>query len=44
MDDVKVLEALIECLQAEVAALQHQQQHNHKDVTLHFTGPMQDAL
>ncbi|XP_076012521.1 centromere protein P [Genypterus blacodes] len=44
MGEVKLWEDLVECLQAEVAALQHKQQHNRKDVALHFTGPMEDAL
>ncbi|XP_044028878.1 centromere protein P [Siniperca chuatsi] len=43
-EEVRVLEAQIECLQAEVAALQHQQQDNHKEITFHFRGQMQDAM
>ncbi|XP_072237520.1 centromere protein P [Leuresthes tenuis] len=44
VEEVKVLEAQIEHLQAEVEALRLQQQENHKDLTLHFRGQMQDAL
>ena len=43
-DEVKVLEAQIEQLEAEVAALQRQQQDNQKDITIHFGGQMQDAM
>ncbi|XP_070701892.1 centromere protein P [Pempheris klunzingeri] len=43
-DEVKVLEAQIKRLQAEVAALQCQQQENSKDTTFHFRGQMQDAM
>nr|XP_020466856.1 centromere protein P isoform X2 [Monopterus albus] len=43
-EEVKVLEAQIECLQAEVAALQRQQKEHHKDMTFHFKGQIQDAL
>ncbi|XP_058487418.1 centromere protein P isoform X2 [Solea solea] len=43
-EEVKVLEAQIEQLQAEVAQLQHQQQNNHKDMTFNFSGQMQEAL
>ncbi|KAM4587625.1 centromere protein P isoform 2-T2 [Odontesthes bonariensis] len=43
-EEVKVLEAQIGYLQAEVGALSLQQQKNQKDLTLHFRGPMQDAL
>ncbi|XP_041837235.1 centromere protein P [Melanotaenia boesemani] len=43
-DEVKVLEAEIERLKVEVKVLQQQQQKNHKDITLHFRGQMQDAL
>ncbi|XP_032370521.1 centromere protein P [Etheostoma spectabile] len=44
IEDVRVLEAQIEHLQAEVAALQCQQQDNHKDITFHLRGHMQDAM
>ncbi|XP_034724873.1 centromere protein P [Etheostoma cragini] len=44
IEDVRVLEAQIEHLQAEVAALQRQQQDNHKDITFHLKGHMQDAM
>jgi len=44
VEEVKVLEAQIEHLQAEVEALRLQQQENHEDLTLHFRGQMQDAL
>ncbi|KAF1392092.1 hypothetical protein PFLUV_G00048920 [Perca fluviatilis] len=44
IEDVRVLEAQIEHLQAEVAALQRQQQDNHKDITFHLRGHMQDAM
>nr|XP_043879909.1 centromere protein P isoform X2 [Solea senegalensis] len=43
-EEVKVLEAQIEQLQAEVAQLQRQQQNNHKDMTFNFSGQMQEAL
>ncbi|XP_069372875.1 centromere protein P isoform X2 [Paralichthys olivaceus] len=43
-EEVKVLEAQIDQLRAEVAELQHQQQMNLKDMTFHFRGQMQDAL
>ncbi|XP_042365657.1 centromere protein P [Plectropomus leopardus] len=43
-EEVNVLEAQIERLQAEVAALQRQQQDNQKDITFHFRGQMQDAM
>ncbi|KAM9759880.1 centromere protein P isoform 2-T5 [Menidia menidia] len=43
-DEVKMLEAQIERLQAEVEVLKLQQQENHKDLTLHFPGHMRDAL
>ncbi|XP_047438991.1 centromere protein P isoform X2 [Mugil cephalus] len=39
-EEVKVLEAQMKCLQAEVEALQCQKQ----DMCFHFRGPMQDAL
>ncbi|XP_031152669.1 centromere protein P [Sander lucioperca] len=44
IEDVRVLEAQIENLQAEVAALQRQQQDNHKDITFHLRGHIQDAM
>lgn len=44
IEEVKVLEAQIERLQAEVAALQGQQQDNNMDITLHLRGQMQDAM
>uniref|UniRef100_UPI0037E73414 centromere protein P n=1 Tax=Semicossyphus pulcher TaxID=241346 RepID=UPI0037E73414 len=44
IEEVRVLEAQIECLQAEVEALQRQQQDNHKDITLQLRGQMQDAM
>ncbi|XP_030276563.1 centromere protein P isoform X1 [Sparus aurata] len=43
-EEVMLLEAQIEHLQAEVTALQHQQQDNHKDITFHLRGQMQDAM
>lgn len=43
-EEVKMLEAQISHLQAEVAALQRQQRENHKDMTFNFQGHMQDAL
>ncbi|XP_039468139.1 centromere protein P [Oreochromis aureus] len=43
-EEVKVLEAEIERLQAEVKALQHQQQENNKDITFHYRGQMENAL
>ncbi|KAG7226831.1 hypothetical protein INR49_014180, partial [Caranx melampygus] len=42
--EVEMLEAQIHRLQAEVAALQSQQQDSLKDMTFHFGGQMQDAL
>ncbi|XP_029358509.1 centromere protein P isoform X2 [Echeneis naucrates] len=42
--EVKMLEAQINHLRAEVAVLQHQQQEMHKDMTFLFRGQMQDAL
>lgn len=42
--EVEKLEAQIHRLQAEVAALQRHKQDNHKDMTLHIGGQMQDAL
>ncbi|XP_029287307.1 centromere protein P isoform X2 [Cottoperca gobio] len=44
IEEVKVLEAQIEHLQAEVAALQRQQQDNHKVITFNFRGQMQHAV
>ncbi|XP_034389812.1 centromere protein P isoform X2 [Cyclopterus lumpus] len=44
MEEVKVLEAQIKHLEAEVSALKGQQQDNHKDITFHFRGEMQDAM
>ncbi|KAI3369766.1 hypothetical protein L3Q82_024588 [Scortum barcoo] len=44
LEEVKMLEAQIECLRAEVAALQRQQQDNHKDIMFHVKGHMQDAM
>lgn len=43
-EGVRVLEAQIERLQAEVAALQDQQQDNQKDITLNLTGQTQEAM
>ncbi|MEQ2230452.1 hypothetical protein ILYODFUR_029457, partial [Ilyodon furcidens] len=43
-EEVKLLEAQIMHLQAEIKALQQQQQVNCKDITFQFTGQMQDAL
>lgn len=43
-EEVKVLESEIERLQAEVEALQHQQQENNKDITFHYSGQMENAL
>lgn len=43
-EEVKVLEAQIQRLQAEVAMLQQQQQDNHKDMTIHFRDKCKDAL
>ncbi|GLD58106.1 centromere protein P [Lates japonicus] len=43
-EEVKMLEAQIDHLQAEVAALQRQQRENYKDMTFNFQGHMQDAL
>ncbi|MED6285381.1 hypothetical protein CHARACLAT_028714 [Characodon lateralis] len=43
-EEVKLLEAQILHLQAEIKALQQQQQVNCKDITFQFTGQMQDAL
>ncbi|XP_044205842.1 centromere protein P isoform X2 [Thunnus albacares] len=43
-EEVKVLEAQIKRLQAEVAVLQHQQQENHKDMTIQFRDKCKDAL
>ncbi|XP_076599876.1 centromere protein P [Chaetodon auriga] len=44
IEEVRVLEAQIERLQAEVAALQSQQQDNNMDITFHLRGQMQDAM
>ncbi|XP_054472795.1 centromere protein P [Anoplopoma fimbria] len=44
MEEVRVLEAQIELLQAEVSALLQQQQDNQKDITFNFRGQMQDAM
>ncbi|XP_060897247.1 centromere protein P [Labrus mixtus] len=44
MEEVRVLEAQIERLQAEVEALQCQQQNNNKDITLQLRGKMTDAM
>ncbi|XP_068451945.1 centromere protein P [Clinocottus analis] len=43
-EEVKVLEAQIEHLQAEVSALKSQQQDNDKDITFNFRGQMQEAM
>lgn len=43
-EEVTVLEAQIERLMAEVAALQDQQQDNQKDLTLHLTGQIHNAM
>ncbi|XP_031716574.1 centromere protein P [Anarrhichthys ocellatus] len=44
MEEVTVLEAQIELLQAEVLALRCQQKDNLKDITFDFRGQMQDAM
>ncbi|TMS19153.1 Centromere protein P [Larimichthys crocea] len=44
VEEVRVLEAQIEHLQAEVAALQSQQQENQKNMTFQLRGKMQDAM
>ncbi|XP_040889600.1 centromere protein P isoform X4 [Toxotes jaculatrix] len=44
IEEVKVLEAQISCLQAEVAELQRQKQDSHKDMAFHLRGQVQDAL
>ncbi|KAL3058135.1 hypothetical protein OYC64_010339 [Pagothenia borchgrevinki] len=44
IEEVRVLEAQIEQLQAEVVDLQQQQQDNHKDISFNFRGHMQDAM
>ncbi|XP_069567429.1 centromere protein P [Brachyistius frenatus] len=44
IEEVKVLEAQLERLHAEVEALQRQRQDNDKDMTFNFGGQMQDAL
>lgn len=43
-EEVRMLEAEIERLHAEVAALQRQQQDNHQGITFPFRGQMQDAM
>lgn len=43
-EEVKVLEAQIEQLQAEITALQLQQQENQKEMRFNFSGKMQEAL
>lgn len=43
-EEVKVLEAQIKRLQAEVSVLERQQQETNKDQTLHLRGPMQYVL
>lgn len=43
-EEVKVLEAQIEHLQAEIEALKGQQQNNSKDITLQLRGKLQDAM
>ncbi|KAK9529571.1 hypothetical protein VZT92_013654 [Zoarces viviparus] len=44
MEEVTVLEAQIELLQAEVLALRRQQKDDLKDITFDFRGQMQDAM
>ncbi|TKS71429.1 Centromere protein P [Collichthys lucidus] len=44
VEEVRLLEAQIEHLQAEVAALQSQQQENQKNMTFQLRGKMQDAM
>lgn len=41
---VRVLEAQVECLRAEVAALQDRLQDKQKDITFHLRGQMKDAM
>ncbi|KAM4741025.1 centromere protein P [Anableps anableps] len=43
-EEVKLLEAQVELLQADIRALQEQQQDSWKDFTVQFTGQMQNAL
>lgn len=43
-EEVMALEAQIERLQAEVAALQSQQQDNQKEITFHLKGQLEDAM
>lgn len=43
-EEVMVLEAQIERLQAEVPALQSQQQDNQKAITFHLKGELEDAM
>ncbi|KAM9409180.1 centromere protein P isoform 2-T2 [Pholidichthys leucotaenia] len=43
-EEVKMLEAQIEHLQAEVEALESQQKDNDKDITFNYRGQMQHAL
>lgn len=43
-EEERVLEAQIERLLAEVAALQDRQQGNQKDLTLHLTGQTHNAM
>ncbi|KAM6946836.1 centromere protein P isoform 1-T2 [Lycodopsis pacificus] len=44
MEEVTVLEAQLELLQAEVLALRRQQTEDLKDITFDFRGQMQDAM
>ncbi|XP_029006302.1 centromere protein P isoform X2 [Betta splendens] len=44
VEEVEVLEAQIQHLQAEIAELQHQQQNQDKEMTVCFKGQMLDAL
>ncbi|KAK1901622.1 Centromere protein P [Dissostichus eleginoides] len=44
IEEVRVLEAQLEQLQAEVEGLQQQLQDNHKDISFNFRGHMQDAM
>ena len=41
---VKGLEAQVECLRAEVAALQDQLKDKQKDITFHHRGEIKDAM
>lgn len=43
-EEEMLLEAQIERLQAEVAALQSQQQDNQKDITFHLKGQIENAM